>query len=169
MPNTYCTESDLINLLSSHGVVGFADHDGDGDADSGVVDRCISEASAEIDLFLLSRYEEAALADNRHLNRWATVMAARFLCLRRGNMPPESLELEFTRIVDPETGFLARVRAGRLKLPGVRRKYNAAPSFSNLTVDRRYPREKIRVTEANSDGESTTRERDAASEVFIYE
>ncbi|TWU22457.1 hypothetical protein Pla52o_35130 [Novipirellula galeiformis] len=167
--NLYCTADDLNRYLSADGVTAFSDHDDDGFGDSGIVDDCIGRASREIDASALRRYEESRLVGNATLNDWAVVMACRSLCLRRGNMPPESLEMEFHRIVDPDTGFLARLASGRYKLPGLPQKPGNEPTFSNLTVDRRYRNERIRVVRQSSSPEPSTRERDEAKSAVFYD
>lgn len=167
MPNLYCTADDLNRYLSSAGIDSYIDHDNDGLGDEAIVDDCIEQASVEIDAYAFRKYAEANLAGDRLLKRWAVVMACRFLCLRRGNSPPESLEIEFQRITDPDRGFLPLLAAGKYKLPGVPLKPGNTPTFSNLTVDRRYRREKVRVTMANSNNESTLLERDAAREIVL--
>lgn len=167
MSNLYCTTDDMDRYLSVTGVAAYLDNDADGVVDDNLADDCIDQASAEIDMAVLRRYVEADVASDRNLNRWATVMACRFACLRRGNAPPESLEIEFQRITDPESGFLSRLKDGRDMLPGVPLRNRNVPAFANLTVDRRYTREQVRVTMANSNGDPTVLERDTAREIVI--
>ena len=166
---SYCSSDDLDRYLSSEGITAFADHDQDGSSDSGVVADCIDQATNEIDAYVFRRYAAAEVDGNRLLKRWATVMACRFLTLRRGNMPPESLEMEFQRITDPDRGFLSQIAAGKYRLPDVQRKLGNEPTFSNLTVDRRYPQEKIRVKRKSSSPEQSVRERDNAFEGLMHD
>lgn len=137
----YCTEADVQRFFSSAGVISFADHDQSGASDTGVVDDCINQASEEISL-RCQKYAAEDLADSTLVNRWATVLAMFFLCQRRGCEPPVGLAAEFERVM----ALLDRVLGG-LPIPGVPLRSNSLPSFSNLTVDRRYGRRTIRVTE----------------------
>ena len=165
LSTVYCTEAQMDLYLSSQGVIDFADHDADGTSDSGVTDDCINQATEEIDLYCRQRYTQAVLATSTLIERWAVVMAARFLCQRRGNKPPDSLEEEFQRITDPDNGFLAKIAAGKRQLPGKALRATLQPTWSNLTVDRRYRRSKIRVTDANSSDANTELSQDKARDV----
>jgi phage gp36-like protein len=146
----YCTEADMNRYMSAQGIIDAADHDDDNTADTGVVDDTINQATEEIDLFARQRYTQTNLSSSTLINRWATVMACRLLFMRRGNPPPESLELEYHRIADPETGLLVKLSKGLLQLPGVALRDDMRPTMSNLRVDRRYRDSTIRVTSNNS-------------------
>jgi hypothetical protein len=137
-------------------VVAFADHDGDGIEDSGVVDDCIQRASDEILLYLHDRYENAVLATVNLVRRWAAVGAACYLCETRNNPPPESLRAQWDRLIQEPDGLIVRIGAGHQNLPGVELRYDSRPSFSNLRVDRRWPTSKTRVTRVNSSDAPTT-------------
>ena len=115
----YCTQLEVERYLSETAVDDFADHDGDGLDDVNVVDDCINQATEEIDLYATQRYTQTQLATSTLINRWCVVMAARFLCQRRGNPVPASLEDEWNRLTDPTVGKLVLVAHGRLQLPGV--------------------------------------------------
>lgn len=154
----YCTPADLDRFLSAEGVIAFADHDRDGLGDADVVDDAIVWASAQIDLYLLQRYHADDLAADRMIRHWCKIMACRFLCSHRGNGIPESIELEYQEITAAD-GLLKQVLKGVLRL-SVPRKVRDSATFSNLTVDRRYRHEKLRVVRQVSDNEPTKRERD---------
>lgn len=161
---TYCTDEDIDRLLSSYGVASFADHDEDGSEDTGVVLDCREQASEEINLYTRQWYLVAGLSSSALITRWCTVMSAYFLSYRRGNPPPESLQIEFNRIVDDQDSLLQRVHDGNMRLPGVALDYDARPSVSNVTIDRRFARSKIRVDERTSSDSPTTLSRDAETE-----
>lgn len=163
--NPLCTETDMERLLSAYGVTAFADHDRDGVADDGVADDCINQATEEIRGFAWMWYSDAQLATSTLVNRWATVLSCHFLCTRRGNGPPESLQAEFQRIFD----LLQRVADGTYRIPGLALRGDFRPSMSNVAVDRRYPHSTIRVTRHNSTDAPTTLTQDQANEVLPYE
>jgi phage gp36-like protein len=150
LPTTYCTEAQIQRFLSTNAVIDFADHDEDGSADTDVVNDCINQATEEIDLYLRQRYTQAVLATSTLVERWAVVMAARFLCQRRGNVVPDSIEQEWNRIADPDGGLLSQISRARRQLPGMPLREDLRPTWSNLHVDRRYQRSTIRVTKQNS-------------------
>ncbi|MGH9932600.1 MAG: phage protein Gp36 family protein [Pyrinomonadaceae bacterium] len=157
----YCDLSDVERLFSSYGVTAYSDHDGDGQADSEVVNDCINQATEEINLYCQQWYEPADLDNSTLINRWCTVMATTFLCERRGNPVPESLQAEFARIAEK----LERILAGTLKIPGLAMRDDMRPSYSNLTVDRRYQRSRIRVTRQNSSDAPTRLTQDATLDI----
>jgi phage gp36-like protein len=143
----YCNQADIERKLSVSGVVAFGDDDEDGVIETGVVDDCIEQADGEIDLYARGRYSEAGLASSDLVNRWSTILATCYLCERRGNPVPDSLAKEATRILET---LLPKVQDGTLTLPGVAFGNDNRPSFSNLTIDRRYVRGKQRVIQTTS-------------------
>jgi len=52
----YATESDLIERYGAAELLAVADRDGNGSADSGMMERALDDASAEIDVYLAGRY-----------------------------------------------------------------------------------------------------------------
>jgi hypothetical protein len=130
----------------------------------GVVDDCINQATEEIDLYARQRYDQAQLATSTLINRWSVVIAARFLCQRRGNPVPDSIESEWLRIADPTDGLLLLISKGKRQLPGIPLRADLRPTWSNLAVDRRYQRSTIRVTETNSSDAATDQSRDSKVE-----
>lgn len=146
----YCSESQVERYLSSQGVIDFADHDEDGTANVEVVNDCINQATEEMDLYLRQRYTQDILGTSKLVERWATVLAARFLCQRRGNPVPASLEGEYERIANPDGGLLARIADGSRQLPGLALREDLRPTMSNVDIDRRYQRSTVRVSRQNS-------------------
>ena len=159
--NTLCTSADMTRLLSSHGVTGFADHDDDGAADSGVLDDCINQATEEIRGFCWMWYSDDALATSTLINRWATVLSCYFLMTRRANPAADSMAAEFERIFS----LLQMVAAGSYRIPGLALRGDLRPTMSNVQVDRRWPVSTIRVTRQNSSDPPTTLTQDDALEV----
>ena len=145
----YCVEADVRRLFSAAGVLAFSDHDQDGLSDDDVIDDCIEQGSDEITLRLNHRYNPEDLQSTRLVTRWATVLAVYFLCYRRGNPVPESIDNEFHRLMDPD-GLLDRIAKGKDQLPGVSLRCDLRPTWSNLKVDRRWPTSKTRVSRVNS-------------------
>ena len=131
----------MTRKFGEYGITSFSDHDADGTADTGVVDDCIEQASAEIAMLLGQRYSLTDLATHPLVQSWATTYAIYFLCQRRANPIPVSLGDEFNRI----SAILEKIVAGNMKIPGLDESTGIAPTFSNLTVDRRYPNNRIRV------------------------
>lgn len=134
----YCTVGDVSRMLSSAGATAFSDNDQDGLLDNDVVEGAIAHAAEEIDFALHERYSSAALATSDHIARWSTVLACYFLCMTRGNPVPESLQREANRILFDENSNLSEIRRGNRVLPNVTPDRGQAPSFANMTIDRRF-------------------------------
>jgi phage gp36-like protein len=144
----------MIRYLSEVGVVGFSDHEEYGEVDNAVVDDCVTYATNHIFGLLATRYAISAIANASILPELATIIACRTLCLRRGNPIPDSLEMRYQEIIARD-GLLEEIAKGDVKLIDangniLNSKGGFAPSFSNLTVDRRYRQENIRVVTGSS-------------------
>jgi len=164
-----CTQAEVERVLSTYGVLAFADHDGDGSEDDNVVEDCIQRASDEIHLYLHDRYDSAVLATVNLVRRWAAVGAACYLCQTRNNPPPESLDLQWQKLINNEEGLIPKIGKGLQALPGVQLRYDSRPSFSNLRIDRRWPTSKTRVAVANSSDAPTSLNQDTAQEWSGYD
>lgn len=147
----YCTSTDIERYLSLTGAEAFAAHDIPDEPTSEVYNDVINQATDEVNLYAIDRYDPADLATSKIVNRWATTFGAYFLTLRRGNPPPDSLAKDFDRV----TKILERVQAGTLNIPNVGLR-SRGPTFDNLVVDRRYSQAKIRVQKENSSDSPTT-------------
>ena len=165
LSTVYCTEAEMIRFLSQNALDDFGDNDADGTADADVVNDCINQATEEIDMYLTERYTQSGLSGSTLVNRWCVVMASRFLCQRRGNVVPFSIEDEWERLTDPAVGKLVLIAKDQLQLPGVALRADLSPSFSNLTVDRRNRRSTIRRTPTNSSSSATALSRDDVREL----
>lgn len=136
----YCTVDDLVRILSSAGAIAFSDHNEDGVADPGVYNDCIDQAYQEINFALHERYDPDQLENSSLINRWAAVISCYFLCHRRGNPVPESIQSEVSRILFDEDSALSEIRRGNRTLPGLEPNRGQAPSFANMGIDRRFRR-----------------------------
>jgi phage gp36-like protein len=166
LATTYCDVAELQRFMSTTAVTDFADHDANGTADADVVEDAINQATEEIDMYARERYLQADLATSELVKRWCVVMAARFLCHRRGNVVPESIEQEFERIADPRTGLLRLVKDSDIDIPGEQLREDLRPTFSNLTIDRRWRRSTVRVTQLNSSDAPSKMSQDLMTETF---
>lgn len=166
---TYTTEAAMQRYFSASGTLAFSDHDGDAIEDDGVIDDCINQATEEIDGYARQRYSQAGLSASTLINRWATTIACFFLCLRRGNAPPESLQMEYDRLLAQPNGLLPLIAAGKYSLPGVALIADLRPTWSNLRIDRRWPNSKVRVTRSNSSEAPSTLSQDDAIDIVPFD
>lgn len=134
----YCTVGDVSRMLSSAGATAFSDNDQDGLPDNDVIEGAIAQAAEEIDFSLHERYTSDLLATSDIVVRWATVLSCYFLCMTRGNPVPESLQKEANRILFDENSNLSEIRRGNRYLPNLTPNKGQAPSFANMTIDRRF-------------------------------
>lgn len=155
--NALCSVAELNRFLSTDAVDDFADHNADGSADADVVEDCINQASDEIELYARQQYTPAALATSTLIIRWCVVMSARFLQERRGNVVSESIAVQWDRILEN----LEKVSNNLLQLPGLAKRDDLRPTWSNLKIDRRFRHSKIRVTQTNSSNAPTKLTQDA--------
>ena len=153
----YCSIAELDRFMSSAATDDFADHDADGTADTDVIEDCINQATDEIDLYARQQYTPAVLATSTLITRWCVVMAARFLQERRMNVVSESIVVQWDRII----ANLEKVAENRLQLPGLAKRDDMRPTWSNLKIDRRFRHSKIRVTQTNSSNAPTKLTQDA--------
>lgn len=165
LSTVYCELEDLQRFMTTQGVTDWADHDADGMADTDIVEDCINQATEEIDLYARQRYTQAVLSTSTLINRWCMVMATRFLCHRRGNSPPASVEVEWERI----SQHLEDISQGKKQLPGMALRDDLRPTMSNLKIDRRFRHSKIRVRPNSSDPPTKLTKDRVIDEQFPYE
>lgn len=152
-----CSVAELNRFMSPAFATAAADHDQDDVADTDVIEDAINWATHEIRNYA-TMYSDSSLPGNGLVNRWGCLLAACFLAEARGNSIPNAWTEERIRIFD----LLERVATGQLPLKGVALSQDFRPSWSNLTVDRRYRRSKIRVTGSNSSDAPTKLTQDTA-------
>ncbi len=142
----YCTVDDLKNFFSTSGVEAFTDQDTRGSNQA--TQDCIDQATDEINIFVLRRYEITVAETSKMLKRWCIVLTTFFLCESRGCPVPDSIAAEAQRINDR----LEKIQSGEFRLPGVMQKAigSSSPTFSNLTVDRRFGSNQVRVVQQAS-------------------
>ena len=160
LSTTYCTIAQLQRFLSTNATTDFADHDADGMADTDVIEDCINQATEEIDLYARQQYTQTVLATSTLITRWCVVMSARFLAQRRGNIVPDSIEVEWLRIIEHLEAISLNVR----QLPGLAKRDDLRPTWSNLKIDRRYRYSTVRVTKTNSSDAPTRLTQDTTTD-----
>lgn len=144
----YTTRAAIERVLSLEGAVLHADDDQDWVGEPGVYEDVAEEASEDIDLYCRERYDEAALASSGWIQRKAAVLGAYYLCCRRGNPPPDSLQRRYDKIFEE----LALIQKGQLDVPGLAEAHSTAPCLSNVRLDGRFRQSKIRVQPSISTG-----------------
>jgi len=154
------TKEKLERYLSLRGLLSFSDHEECGEIDCDVIDDAIRRASGEIIGYIYPLYTAASLAGSDLVCDWATALAAFYLTKRRGNTPPESLYEEYERIMGRPDGIVWQTRNGNFLLECAKKQSHDTPTHSNVTVDRRYNQERIRVVRGSSSTVPTEAEQD---------
>lgn len=150
-PAILYTDRDSINdVLSENGVNLRLDDNANGVVDTGEAPRA-DEASAvgtgTVNRFCQMRYSPAQLANSWSVWDWATLIAAVWLCRRRGNPVPKSL----LQARDEAIEEMREVQAGTITLEDIATRMSDAPAWSNSTLDPRYRTQQIRVQRRRSE------------------
>jgi hypothetical protein len=142
---TYCTETDVDTLLSAEAKNLWLDDNSDHAVDSTerarLTTQGINWATSRVNFYCQRRYESSDLADSWLVNDWATVVAVRWLCTRRGNSVPQSIQALYDEVI----GDLEQVRDGKMQLPDIGSRSVEWMVWSNVKVDWRYPLRRVRV------------------------
>lgn len=154
----------MQRLFSAAGIQAFSDHEEIGEIDDDVVTDAIYDASEEILGAVFNRYEPEQVQTSRVVRTWATFLACYYLCLRRGNDYPASWSGEIERIRTE----LELIRHGK-GLRGVPLRADLRPVWSNLQVDRRWPRSKVRVVRQTGPKVDSTQPVKPADQIVVYD
>lgn len=144
--SAYCTRSEVENIWSEAGVMRRTDDDPEGVLDSSEVTAVIQQASSRIDMFLARRYSTAEISGSDWVTWCCAYLSACLLSKRRGNPCPESIGAECTQYLE----WLKEIRDGVMDLPGAAPEQDVLPAVSNLTVDGRFRRNKVRRVPSTS-------------------
>jgi len=108
----YALSSDLEKRLSSDELLTLADDDGDGTADTDVVNAALADADAEIDLSLVSRYTLPLVSTPAIMTKIACDLAIHHLFAHRRT----ALSLEHASRYREAIELLSRLNSGELLL-----------------------------------------------------
>ncbi len=160
---TYCNEANLDSILSAFGVVVRANDDLDGSNSAGAdftaqesaIADCITQATVKINHKLIQRYGVQTLVGSSWVKWACAYLAARALCIRRNNPPPDSVVTECDEI-ERELAGIYRNEAHLITDSGLPATPRIAGrmTVTNYTVDSRYARGKVRRVPTTSTGGS---------------
>ena len=158
------TSAAMQRLFSAAGVEAFSDHEDTGEIDDDVVQDAIYDASEEILAAVFNRYDPDQVVRSRQVLQWANFLACYYLCLRRGNDYPASWTTEIERI----RAELELIRHGK-GLRGIPLRADLRPTWSNLQIDRRWPRSKVRVVRQTGPKVDSTQPVKPADQIVVYD
>lgn len=151
-PNLFTTQADVEQLLSVVGVTARLDDDDTGAVSAPeqlAMEQARNYATARVKFYCVKKYDDLDLAASWMANEWATVIAAHWICTRRGNPVPDSIkELMYgdgTANNRGVMGDLADVRAGKATIPDIGTRNVEWPAWSNARVDPAYRLRQIRI------------------------
>lgn len=141
----YTSQAAVEDLLSSEGVSLRLDDDQSGAVAAGELDRltthAVNYATAEVNMRVGGRYAPAQLAESWVVYEWATVIAARWLCARRANPVPTTIQDAFDKALED----MLLVQERKLSLNDIAERAAPQPTLSNMTLDSRYRVKQLRV------------------------
>lgn len=147
----YTSTTEVNAVLSSTGTDLRLDDDQGGTVDvteAAVLSTTIvNEATAEVNDYLFQRYAPIKLNDSWSCRRATSIIAAVWVCQRRGNPVPASLEKEYERVI----AKLEQIRDHILDIGGIAERESDQIGVSNVTIDSNYDVKQIRVQRSISD------------------
>ena len=149
---TYCTRTEIEDILGIPGVLACLDDDESGieesSPESAYLTSCIERGAIEINGQITYQYTLASVASNDWLKWCNAYLAAYYLKTRRGNTCDEG-------IVDQVVEYrklLNEIRWGRFSLAGQLPSFSGAPSVSTFKPELMKVSNPIRVVEEESTG-----------------
>lgn len=107
--------------------------------------------TSQVKLYCCQRYDDSDLATSWDVNRWATALAAHWLCKRGGQSPPTSVEEDRKESL----AEMKQVRVGMLSISDIATRSAGWPFLSNVTVNLAYDYNRVRVEQQLSEGTPT--------------
>lgn len=132
--------------------------------DSGLTGPAINLATAKVNRFCQPLYDVVDLALSWSVWQWATAIACHWVCARRNNPIPGSLNNMYLEALDE----LMAVRKGEMAVEDIGYRNNIMPMWSALRIDNRWSLKKMRVESGISDRTPATypRQYDLASQII---
>ena len=151
---TYCINSDVEDVMSTHGVTAYIDDDESGSrsgAETAYLTSAVERAAAMwVNPRVLMRYKASDLSGNGYL-KWANaVIGALEVCRRRNNPIPISLASDAERIELQ----LQQIQRGQLNVPEQAESFEQIPVVTNYDVERWHQATPTRVQIEESTGSS---------------
>ena len=139
---SYCTQQNVESILSEEGVLNRLDDSRTGVVNAQWMTDCLQRATAEINLHLSRRYSTTTLRASEWVRWCAATLTASFVMGRRGLGSSPVIADEALRF----RGLLEQIQKARLYLPDdAPLRGEHCPAMVNVTMDMRYPQDKIRV------------------------
>lgn len=105
------------------------------------------KGTSRVKLYCNARYDDAQLALSGSVCDWATVITSRFLCMRRAQGVPKSIQAQYEEYMDD----LRMVQTGQLQIEDIGTRGADWPTISNVIVNPAYDGMRARVQPAFSE------------------
>ena len=150
-----CTSTELDSILSQEGVTLHSDDTYPYDAESAThIADSIAQATVDIEMATWQHYLTSAL-EGTEWGKWrCATLAACYLCTRRGQSPPASLEAKCERIREE----LEAIAEGKKAVPNLAKIRRHIPAMSNIHISNRYRTARVRVVRVTSVGRNESTE-----------
>jgi hypothetical protein len=114
--------------------------------------KACQQGTIQVQEYCLNRYDDSQLVTSNIVNRWAIVLASRWLCRRRSQGCPKGLEAEAQEVLTE----LRRVESGSKAIGDCGTRTSGWPFISNITLDLRSEYVRVRVEPQISEGTPTS-------------
>ncbi len=108
-------------------------------------------ATSQVKLYCCKRYDDDQLVQAWSCNRWATTLAARWMCRRRMQQAPKGIEADAADCLDE----MRQVMSGAMSIEDIGTRTTSWPYISNFEIDVRYNLGRVRVIPLLSEGTPT--------------
>lgn len=109
------------------------------------------KGTSKVKLFCNSRYDDSQLALSGSVLDWATIVASRWLCMRRAQGCPKGLESEYREVLEQ----LKLVQSDQLSIEDIGTRGTDWPTITNVSVNPGYDGMRARLQPGISEGSST--------------
>lgn len=148
----YATQADVTFVLGQYGLRVRGDDNQDGAIETGYITSGLEVGAVAMNQRLFRRYAVASISASSWAKWCNAYLAAEVFCRRRGMTIPASLKEECDGLRD----LLDQIKEGHENLMSdtglAAPKSDNSPAMSNLTVDGRFRRSKIRRVPSTSTG-----------------
>lgn len=155
-PQTYCSASDVQDILSTAGYTAFLDDDESGTLSAGettTATNMIERAAVRMNGYVCQRYKLSEVTANQWL-RWGNATLAAALIVQRRNNPLNQALGEDVKYVYE---FLEAMTVNdKVRLPEQNDSFETYPTVSNFDVERARGQSPVRVSPSESTGSAPT-------------
>ncbi len=106
-----------------------------------------TRGTSKVKLYCNSRYDDSQLALSGTVNTWATIAASKWLCTRRAQGCPASIQADYDEAIEE----MRQVQVGQLMLEDCATRGVDWPSVSNVVVNPAYNGMRVRVQRYQSE------------------